>query len=503
MFKLTLALKFKLSAELLLALNQNGPATNHGNESASRPNHLLAASNQRNQSQSSKWRRQQQRRAAGPSATSASADQSAPQLGQMSPYQLQRRADRLELSLQCKYKLTEVSDVTFNELVAREPAASSPVGSEAAPGQPAEPLAAELAEQSGVADQEAAATTDSRLAHQPAGWMAQESGLILGKSAHNQVTQSESPASGRQLWLALQALKSGAQDACQLASSLVLLPDDPLIVEPDGDDSEEPLAGGARGRRQLVKGGSAGDLISANCSTIGALLAQAAPSPSKRPLVGGRRRRPNNGQVEPVSYCGDQVARGRPVVSGKYQPNEDRNFNQRQQSPGRPLGGFARQQAAQSGARYVAYLSLAGVSSATATATADKDGKARADGSSSGAEPGGGLRTAAGQQRAPGTSADSSRSSAPPFLQPAPAPGWPDAEEALLAPPLLEWFINNQEVSGHVCHYLAALAAHSRGRRQVLGAKHQVINGLLRATIRARRCANYCIIWERQSETNL
>lgn len=237
------------------------------------------------------------------------------------------------LRIQCKYKLTEVSDVTFNEL------------------------------QLGPAD------LNRNLES-----VIQSTSARLVKTADNEVAQTPNPASRPELerLLTLAANQSNS-DTCQLELQL----DDPLIVAtnditrdrpgvPVADDPDNQWIAGERRRRQLI----AKDPLELDCLTLSKLRAP------HRALT-----------------CDQAHIRRRTLISGLP---EERNSTQTLPGRQRPL---------------VSYLSLG---AASLVSQADRDGPLASDG----------VVAPARHTRADSTPLD-----------------W-------LAPPLLEWFINNQEVSG-------------------------------------------------------
>lgn len=236
------------------------------------------------------------------------------------------------LRIQCKYKLTEVSDVTFNELQLWPTDASR---------QP-DPLTL---------------SAPARLA----------------KTTDNEVAQTPNPARRFELErLVARISNQTSTDTCQLE----LQPDDPLIVvtsdnndQPGGRTSAvEPdwLASGAERRRRHLDSGRALEL---DCLTLSSIRA-----------------------AHETLTCDQPAVRKRALVSGLA---EERNSAQHWPGHQRAL---------------VAYLSLG---ASGVQQPADRDA------------------LSAGQVSAGSKSA---RADSTPL-------DW-------LAPPLLEWFINNQEVSG-------------------------------------------------------
>lgn len=158
----------------------------------------------------------------------------------------------LQLKLQCKYKLTEVSDVTFNELLARQvvsqaaDSAETSLESESESGKllvsssdgrkKSKLVSQQISREFQNGDDEwlAAARTSGRRRRrwiQDGNSKAAQDLFTISKSTDNQVTQSKCPASQGEL---LQALASSplarSSDICRVGVSPLIL-DDPLIVE--------------------------------------------------------------------------------------------------------------------------------------------------------------------------------------------------------------------------------------------------------------------------------
>lgn len=169
--------------------------------------------------------------------------------------------NQLQLRIQCKYKLTEVSDVTFNELTF---------------------------------------TTNQQQQQQssfaPLNWP-DSNQLQVFKSAHNQVTQWRSSASLEQLWAALtDSTRWPTRDTCQLGA-LALQPDDPLIFQPD------LVADQRRRRRELLQPFELGQSLVANCCTLASLPMQPR-------------------QAAESHFCSDRSTRRKALISGRSAANE-------------------------------------------------------------------------------------------------------------------------------------------------------------------------------------
>lgn len=332
------------------------------------------------------------------------------------------------MRLQCKYKLTEVSDLTFNELLVRQPTFVAPVAGDGREIQARKRLLGRRRLGSATADVVVA----------------------VSKLPDNRLSQSKCPAERNELQAALFAgdgMSRRPDAECRLGQ-LALQPDDPLIVElahtetdsvstssstlsevenPDESDDDE----NRRRRRQVIGAPglelSVGELISANCSTISALLLGA----DELATTGGR-----------AGICSDAEARRRSLISGKYQTRAEQDSMANQRAPQqqqqqthwtlRPISGRAQQQQQQqppTSAKLSSQLMLTQRQFESLSRGHQQqrheinDSRTTESSSSSGAEStlflSGGFRssettTTAGQ---------------------------------LEAPPLLEWFINNQEVS--------------------------------------------------------
>lgn len=401
LFKQTLSLKFRLTAELLHWIGSTLQQRQQPAETGS----VARARNQGNQS------------LLGDSSVS---------------YQ--------QLRLQCKSKLTDISDLTFNEMWVRQKL----------------PQTSSQAHHSRSEEAAATTTTTSRSSTRRRLTDATPTSgslVSLGRLPDQRLGQSKCPAKRAELQAGLRGGGSGGGD-CRLGQ-LALQPDDPLIVEaeavdqwsaaaertseaastlsevasPDDEDEEEsePSRRRRRRRRQVIGGVelSIGDAISVNCSTISSVLAG-----------------------DEASICSDSEARRRSAISGKYQLAHESHpdalaANQRPQQQQQQhwmrssgwignRGGQQQQQQQSSGGKLVSQLmlteeqleSLAASSqpandSAAAATTGGASHEAESTLSSGG---GGGGTTAADKTKANG-------------------------EQRLEAPPLLEWFINNQEVS--------------------------------------------------------
>lgn len=246
-----MGLKFKLSAELLVAF-ANQPNKQHSttvsqrnqrNQSHVKPNTSLATNQQQQQQQ----------------------HQDRPQLSSyLFQLQQQPQPPLLQLKLQCKYKLTEVSDVTFNELLARQvvsqatdsgdtttisTAASVPTETslKLGPDEHRKSISflLEASQISRVSKDRKVNEDDWSRGAKRRRWMEEETrkgnGFVtISKSADNQVTQNKCPATHRELLKALSRLPARSSDACLVGVSPLLL-DDPLIVE----QTTEPITNSA------------------------------------------------------------------------------------------------------------------------------------------------------------------------------------------------------------------------------------------------------------------
>lgn len=457
LFRLSLSLKFKLSAELLLALSSGGDDgitsnTSGANGSSGGGGYKVSyLTNQRNQSSGKNLVERQ---------TGA----------QLSPQHLHSRQQRLQqqqrtgldfkIKLQCKYKLTEVSEVSYNELVVRQMEASRPIlmPVESNGGRAKRKLTTERTQ-----------TFDRRQPAQRWTKSASESLVRVGKLAGNQVTQSKCPAGSGQLRRAVYN-QTLAANACRLGS-LALLPDDPVLVaaettelpqdnldedeeaaalaadEQDGETSEErkllkvtsvqaSSSSDSSAASQQELNLSVGDSISVNCSTISALSSSAAATFQAADSAQQQQdyNQPDESEYWPSTsvgaFCNNQKERSRSVISGKYHTNEEQDQNQRSFSASASnrqpvlVGQSTASHHKQHQLKHVAYLSL----------QTDK------------------LWIGGGQ--ALGASATQLAGLVAPHQSFSPTKQATNAESAeqnynhqSLAPPLLEWFINNQEVS--------------------------------------------------------
>lgn len=318
--------------------------------------------------------------------------------------QLIAAAAHSQLRLQCLYKLSEVSDVTFNELVVRAPDVAR------------QPLAHHPSQ-----------------SHRGRWTKSRVSGARVHKSpSTNQVLQRPVPANARLLRVALRS----AEDACE-RGALALQPEDPVLVavssasqrtadkqaaagngdnerlgDDDGDDNVESERRRKRrgqladeqdtGRRALHSSSralSVGDAISVDCATIGALLlnADAVDDNAVETAAAAANDNDNDEGDEQVGgqyYCADKAARRRALVSARA-PAADLAASQliyEQHLRQQHNNNYANN-------RLVAYLSLT-----SAATSAPNNSRAH-------------------KHTARFVSADASH-----------------------APALLEWFINNQEV---------------------------------------------------------
>lgn len=187
---------------------------------------------------------------------------------QLSPYLFQQ-PPLLQLKLQCKYKLTEVSDVTFNELLARQVVSRAIDGGRQTTAANAQAQSQSQSTETsfklelvGLEERRKSISSlleASHVSRVPNGnedngeellrrvderrrWMQDGSGagnefVTIARSADNQVTQSKCPASHGELLKALARLPARS-DACRLGVSPLSL-DDPLLVE---QTRERPIA---------------------------------------------------------------------------------------------------------------------------------------------------------------------------------------------------------------------------------------------------------------------
>lgn len=377
--RLNLSLKFKLSLDLLTTfghtnINENN---NNNNNHESKPIQANDSRNQANQSlrNANKLRKIQQV-ANWAKLDTVPATNGAPQVA----YQLEP-VDKLELKLECKYKLTEVSDVTFNEMSLSQTNVAS------------KPFRRRKRASDGEEEER---------------WMSPAS--RLSKTADNRVLQWTSPASARDLRLALAGTRA-ASDACRVGGP-VLVPDDPLIVE----SRREPLVSefeelNLRARRRRLSenelDNSLGQLISVACSTISAILNSDSGEPSKAE------------QAKPVTgYCADAAARKRLLISGKHQlaANED------------PAGANLIQRARKVQHKTTKERHQLALVSLSESELLDQIANVRSLGN---------------KKLAP------EQNHAESWKSHLVVSAHKQDEHELLAPPFLEWFINNMEVSGH------------------------------------------------------
>lgn len=384
MLAASLSLKFKLTREFLAE--------------------YLSAANQRNQSQRKS------------------------SVQHLSPYQLQSQPkqpdpSQLELRIQCKYKLAEVSEVTFNELA---------IGGQA------------RRKWSAGSRKQAAGGQRQRRATRP------EVRLNKSSSSH-QVIQSKSPASARSLANFLQNhYYANIEQQCNLGS-LALLPDDPVLVEVENLTGELEANDELQddSTTELVADQSVGDSLSVDCSTVSGLLpTRVAQQRSWRMFRGqcevklasfpdgqATRRR----LLQPISTtAGQQQYLNKNLMSPGTLDNNNNNHNNglaNEEEDSDPVGPDQRVPANQR-----QLLTGHAVARGPAAAYLWLDRAITPIGDNQ-------------EQRSPTpttTTADSSTSEPNP----------------LLAPPLLEWFINNQEVSVHSLYYFRR----HRRRRRLLGA---------------------------------
>lgn len=416
--------------------------------------------NQRNQSLAPistkrQKKKKQQQQEVGTTSSSASVETlNNKQHHQLSPYQLHSHDDqqqqqqtttninKFELKLQCKYKLTEVSDVSFNELVTHIAGGLSSSSSNDKD---------DIRRRAGRSSK----LSPQRKLERGKRWIELEeyddssSELEVAKSLDNRLVQSQCPAPAqRALWQALLTKRCSNQPTGLLA-------DDPLILKLDDSSSssqqvtsanelmssapfvrsdtssgydEEPHRAKRNQKRDTLDTAidpqsmatplesSIGEQISVNCSTVSAFLLEYHNN-NWQPSAFSELEQTS--QVSPLSVSQPQqcfnedqaLMRRRLIISGKHQQpsgNEDQTVvNQRQHFQ------QSQQRQRQSNLRQVAYLSLL-------------DQK----------------WLAVNQREQPGklwseaASADSSESLSQQQQQ-----------QNLLTPPLLEWFINNQEVS--------------------------------------------------------
>lgn len=318
------------------------------------------------------------------------------------------------LKLECKYKLTEVSDVTFNELLV----AAGPIrGDKVAGGRQR-------------ARRHQPSTAKSHRRSSPRALRALRAPPELIKSPDNQILQA------RPGELDLGSLRSHAA-TCGSSAGVQL--DDPVMIwrhgpnstsdEPDevdevqDDDDDEGLPLPARRPKQQ----HTGDRMAALEVPVGSTLAVECATLAE--LTVGRRTstRADQSQEERGHFCGDWQARRKSLISGRYQltaaageepaANSNNNNNRSSFGANRPTN---RQQ-------LVAYVSLP---ARLLSAEGEDDNQHDGDGD--------------GQIDA----ADSPKLDEDPQLQLQPQQTTREASrDELLAPPLLEWFVNHQEVS--------------------------------------------------------
>ena len=364
-----LSLKFKFSQQLLatlVATSGAGPTTGRRNQSQSqsRPlaERLVGATNQ----------------------------QPADSTGPLGLVEL--------LRVDCKYKLTEASEVTFNELV----------------------VAQQLARPSRQPAREAA---NRRSAATSGAWLGEPSPSL--KLVGQQLLQANCPAGPGDLWRAIRGLRSRA--ACRLGA-LAMGPDEPLIVAGSSPLEQEfglgaELELGERRRRRRQPGSAerhleapVGSVLRLNCSTIGALeqVAQVSDYNDDELSIGGAAAEDAADSAHrhwhqshlATGYCNDTTLRRRSLISGRFQSTNEPEvgapgpLNQRRPAA---TATMSKGRTAQ-----VAYLSLG-------SPTPWPSGPPSRQ-----------------------TAADSSDDTS-------------NRRRDLVAPPLLEWFINNQEVSCAAC----------------------------------------------------
>lgn len=387
---------------------------------------------------------------AGAGQTSAAAgyqSQSERQLRLLHQHQQQQQQQPLrhhQLRLQCKYRLTEISDVTFNELVA----VAAPTvgdGNRAGPGtggrQELGPLRA-----TGDSDsdrrrrrRQAGDYSSASYAPMPVARPPDLAGSIrVSRTLTNQIVQDKCPASERGLRRSLGARSATVPSAGCSLGSLALQPDDPLISAPAASD-RQPDFGQTTADATGVAGGllelKMGQLVALNCLTIAALT-RSSRTTIERDRDNNEHNQDNIDATDDdddddneqnyrfgsrptalagqTGVCLDEAARRRLLVSGKSQVADQIDTtggsnNSRNNS--RPA------------IRLVAQLVLA----------AGQDS----------------LLQLVSAAPAPPLGAQSPRHLAP-----------------SAAPPLLEWFINNQEVSSRVCLVIVVVVAVVGGARR-------------------------------------
>lgn len=529
LFKLNLSLKFKLTLELLAFLSNSLAETqqtsDNGAELAAKQQQIgatttlqLAHSNQLQQRSNQSQSKQASSSVYGQRKPLFQVDKSSSDPVQSSQfYQLDGGPLILRLKFQCKYRLTEVSDVTFNELVARQVALSAASSDEPDKKQPYPAGPDKERRSSAGGSRESTGRNAIAADHQqvwpevgPKRLSAGPEVVRLLKSADNQVTQSKCPANKAGL---LRALRSSILDGTDSRQSCErglqeLHYDDPLIVLAEatttrptstklaklappaeateagedlqdiGHDGELDSGEPRRRKRQLERAEtneySADENISINCSTISALLVgdeHRRAGFARRMLLNedtydepteewksGLTLSPS--QLQP-GYCGDPLVRRRSLISGRYYTQSNKpglvhpddlegivaltmTNKSRPDEGGQPLMYLAagmkssskaarqhhqqqHQQRQIANKLQVAYLSL----------TAEQRWSLGGDPMS----PERTLNTkgVAAKLAAAGLGSGPINADSPDSL-----------ENGALVPPLLEWFINNQEVSRSV-----------------------------------------------------
>lgn len=365
------------------------------------------------------------------------------------------------LRLECRYKLTEVSDVTFNELrVSGRPSAPS--------GGPSSSGGDTLERRRRSSNQWRhfeLTSADINVESSPR----RATDLKLFKSHTNQVMQSNCPARRRDLMLLLQPKRSSSKrSACRLGL-LALQREDPAILADESDSSADPT----HEPLQLMNSQSPpelpiGSTLSVNCSTLGALSwsplassvsSSVSTSPSWSTFARGRSvstATDNELQAphQQRSYCDDQEARRRLLISGKHPwpssgPLDQVVANQRSRS------SSLLQQQPNNRRDHVAYVTLDPTTTNTIASSAQANSKKRQQ-----------------QQQSHDSNLLDDKLSLPPEFAAADSSNFgsqqqdqlhnnneqTDDSSDWLAPPLLEWFINDQEVSSRSLSVLLSLS---------------------------------------------
>lgn len=459
LFKLSLALRFRLTSPLLasLAPNATGSHFNQGNQSqhpvSKQPNGAFLSPQSLHQQQS---------------------------------YQLSRdsMANQAAIRLQCKYRLTEVSDVSFNELILTSTTGPTTKRRAKTSAQIAEN---EDRDESNIPSARPAELQrrnkqkSPRFAHgrfpesNPRSKFAQLrplNVLVTKSSQENQVTQKKCPANEFELGSQFRMSSKQAQsEACSMGA-LVLQPDDPVIVEPNKQlgayDLGEKLEGEAHflnrdtDERQLDPKAS----LQVDCMTIATLSSSNFPhsmvssirdsieeendSDSSQDIndndaidesLGG------SSNLASMGYCNDEQTRRRLAVSGKTFNNELTAFSGIDQLISRST---PRSVAAMN--LRLAYLNVA---NSLGRNESDHPKASRQSGEPSGRH--GSAKHLAGSTGQPSATTDEAGLHSSADLDPLASISSFDGpnsrlasaqlEPTFLTPPLLEWFINNQEVS--------------------------------------------------------